>query len=83
MIRFASLGSGSAGNALLVESGATCLMVDCGFGQRETLRRLARLERQPEELAGILVTHEHRLASRCQTRIELSAGELMPSQGKQ
>lgn len=31
----------------------------------------------------ILVTHEHRLASRCQTHIELSAGEMMPSQGKQ
>jgi phosphoribosyl 1,2-cyclic phosphodiesterase len=59
VIGFASLGSGSAGNALLVESGATCLLVDCGFGQRETLRRLARLERQPEALAGILVTHEH------------------------
>ena len=59
MIRFASLGSGSAGNALLVESEATCLMVDCGFGQRETLRRLARLGRRAEDLAGILVTHEH------------------------
>lgn len=59
MIRFASLGSGSAGNALLVESDATCLMVDCGFGQRETLRRLARLGRCPEDLTGILVTHEH------------------------
>jgi len=59
VIRFASLGSGSAGNALLVESGATCLMVDCGFGQRETIRRLARLERAPEQLTGILVTHEH------------------------
>ncbi len=59
MIRFASLGSGSAGNALLVESGATCLMVDCGFGQRETLRRLARLRRDPADLSGILITHEH------------------------
>lgn len=59
MIRFASLGSGSAGNALLVESDATCLMIDCGFGQRETLRRLARLGRQPEDVSGILVTHEH------------------------
>lgn len=59
MIRFASLGSGSAGNALLVESGATCLMVDCGFGQRETIRRLARLGRLPEQINGILVTHEH------------------------
>lgn len=59
MICFASLGSGSAGNALLVESGATRLMVDCGFGQRETARRLARLTRMPEDLDGILVTHEH------------------------
>jgi len=59
VIRYASLGSGSAGNALLVETGATCLMVDCGFGQRETLRRLARLNRDPAQLAGILVTHEH------------------------
>lgn len=59
MIRFASLGSGSAGNALLVESGATCLMIDCGFGLRETVNRLQRAGRQPADLTGILVTHEH------------------------
>lgn len=59
MIRFASLGSGSAGNALLVEHGATCLMLDCGFGLRETVARLLRLGRAPSDLAGILVTHEH------------------------
>lgn len=59
MIRFASLGSGSAGNALLVECGATCLMLDCGFGLRETLARLQSLERIPPDLDGILVTHEH------------------------
>lgn len=59
MIRFASLGSGSAGNALLVESGETCLMLDCGFGLKETQTRLQRLERRMEDLAGIVVTHEH------------------------
>ncbi|AXS79242.1 MBL fold metallo-hydrolase [Dechloromonas sp. HYN0024] len=59
MIRFASLGSGSAGNALLVEHGASCLMLDCGFGLRETVARLQRLGRAPSDLAGILVTHEH------------------------
>jgi len=59
VIRFASLGSGSAGNALLVESGATCLMIDCGFGLRETVSRLQRAGRQPADLTGILVTHEH------------------------
>lgn len=59
MIRFASLGSGSAGNALLVECGATTLMLDCGFGLRETAARLQRLGRRPDDLAGIVVTHEH------------------------
>ncbi len=58
-MRFASLGSGSRGNALLVEEGATCLLVDCGFSARETGRRLARLGKRPEELTAILITHEH------------------------
>lgn len=58
-MRFASLGSGSAGNALVAEAGTTRLMVDCGFGLRETEQRLARLELTPQDLDGILVTHEH------------------------
>ena len=42
-------------------SGAThtTVMLDCGFGIRETERRLARLGVAPEDLSGILVTHEH------------------------
>ncbi|MBA3904586.1 MAG: MBL fold metallo-hydrolase, partial [Rhodocyclaceae bacterium] len=35
-MRFASLGSGSRGNALVVESEGTRLLLDCGFGPRET-----------------------------------------------
>jgi phosphoribosyl 1,2-cyclic phosphodiesterase len=58
-MRFASLGSGSAGNALVVESGATRLLLDCGFGLRETEMRLSRLHLQAGQLAGIVVTHEH------------------------
>lgn len=58
-MRFASLGSGSRGNALLVEAGATRLLLDCGFGPRETLSRLSRLGLSPADLSGILVTHEH------------------------
>ena len=58
-MRFASLGSGSRGNATLIESGSTLVMVDCGFSCRETERRLARLGRGAEQLAAILVTHEH------------------------
>ena len=56
---FASLGSGSKGNATLVRAGDTLLMVDCGFSLRETSRRLERLEVHPGQLDAILVTHEH------------------------
>lgn len=59
MIRFASLGSGSKGNATLVAAGDTLLMIDCGFSLRETLRRLARRGVTPDQLDAILVTHEH------------------------
>jgi phosphoribosyl 1,2-cyclic phosphodiesterase len=58
-MRFASLGSGSRGNATLIESGSTLVMVDCGFSRRETERRMARLGCSATQLAAILVTHEH------------------------
>jgi phosphoribosyl 1,2-cyclic phosphodiesterase len=58
-MRFASLGSGSQGNALVVEVARTCLMLDCGFSLRETVSRLARVGLEPSDLRGIIVTHEH------------------------
>lgn len=58
-MRFASLGSGSRGNALLVESGSTLVLLDCGFGIAETERRLARLGVAADSISAILVTHEH------------------------
>src|SRR6266496_5961770 len=58
-MRFASLGSGSEGNALVVEVARTCLMLDCGFSLRETVSRLARVGLEPSDLSGIVVTHEH------------------------
>lgn len=59
MIRFASLGSGSKGNALLVEAGRTRVLVDCGFGAREMASRLLRLGVEPDSIDAILITHEH------------------------
>ncbi len=59
MLQFASLGSGSRGNATLIKSGAALLMVDCGFTIKETEKRLRRLGHQPEDVSAILVTHEH------------------------
>ena len=84
-MRFASLGSGSEGNGLLVECGATRLLVDCGFKLAETVRRLARLGLDPSDLAAILVTHEHddhgggvaRLARRYHLPVYLTYGTLV------
>jgi phosphoribosyl 1,2-cyclic phosphodiesterase len=63
MLRFASLGSGSEGNGLLVEaaSGATAtrVLLDCGFSAKEAQRRLARLGCSAEQLDAIVITHEH------------------------
>ncbi|MDB5824115.1 MAG: fold metallo-hydrolase [Herminiimonas sp.] len=62
-MKFASLGSGSEGNALLIASSdssdPTTVMLDCGFGLRETERRLERLALAPSDITGIVVTHEH------------------------
>src|SRR5262245_54278716 len=58
-MRFTSLASGSSGNALVVECGATRVMMDCGFGIAETEERLARAGLTPADIAAIVATHEH------------------------
>jgi phosphoribosyl 1,2-cyclic phosphodiesterase len=62
-VRFASVGSGSEGNALLVEahSGTTTtrVLLDCGFSAKEVERRLMRVGADVETLDAILITHEH------------------------
>jgi phosphoribosyl 1,2-cyclic phosphodiesterase len=81
-MRFASLGSGSRGNATLVEQGDTLLMIDCGFSCAEVERRLARLDRRAEQVSAILVTHEHsdhiggvaRMARRYRIPVWMTAG---------
>ena len=58
-MRFASLGSGSEGNGLVVEVGDTRVLIDCGFAVRDTVARLARLGVAAETISAVLVTHEH------------------------
>ena len=58
-MRFASLGSGSRGNATLVASGRTTLLIDCGFSMREVCLRLESLDQEPAAISAVLVTHEH------------------------
>ena len=63
MLRFRSLGSGSRGNATLIEAGsgvhATRVLVDCGFGLKHLEARLARAGLAPSDIAAVFVTHEH------------------------
>jgi phosphoribosyl 1,2-cyclic phosphodiesterase len=59
VIRFTSLGSGSEGNALLIEAGSTRLMIDCGLPLRHVLARIEARGVDPKGLDAILVTHEH------------------------
>lgn len=58
-MRFALLGSGSAGNATLIEAGGTRVLVDCGFNLRDSVQRLQRLDVDPASIDALLVTHEH------------------------
>ncbi|WP_423757976.1 MBL fold metallo-hydrolase [Burkholderia sp. NLJ2] len=62
-MRFASLGSGSEGNALVVEASSgtttTRVLLDCGFSAKEVERRLGRLNLGIDDLDAILITHEH------------------------
>lgn len=63
-MRFKSLGSGSTGNALVIESASvqgavTRILVDCGFTQKELVMRLAAAGLQPADLSAVFITHEH------------------------
>ncbi|MFK5984036.1 MAG: MBL fold metallo-hydrolase [Pseudomonadota bacterium] len=58
-MRFASLGSGSSGNATVIQTSQTAVMLDCGFSCKETVNRLQRLNLDPTSIDAIIVTHEH------------------------
>ena len=58
-LSFAVLGSGSAGNALLVSGGGAHVLVDAGLSGRETARRLSDHGVAPEQVRAIVVSHEH------------------------
>lgn len=58
-VRVTILGSGSSGNAILVESGSTRLLVDAGFSGVDLERRLAAVEVPPESIDALFITHDH------------------------
>jgi glyoxylase-like metal-dependent hydrolase (beta-lactamase superfamily II) len=53
------LGSGSKGNALLVECGETRVLIDAGFSARRLGERLQQIGVAPQSIQALLLTHEH------------------------
>lgn len=85
MLRFKSLGSGSTGNATVIEASGlrpVRLLVDCGLGIRILAQRLAQAGLSFDELDAIFITHEHgdhvgcglKLATRQGIPIHMSEG---------
>jgi phosphoribosyl 1,2-cyclic phosphodiesterase len=78
------LGSGSGGNAVVLESGRRRILVDAGFSSRELTRRLALVGILPDSLSALVLTHEHvdhcrgaaRFARRFKLPIFATAGTL-------
>ena len=91
MLRFKNLGSGSAGNATVVEarcgSQVSRLLIDCGLSVKELARRLALADLQLEDLDAVFITHEHadhightqQLAKRCSLPVWMSKGTALAS----
>lgn len=59
MISITMLGSGSRGNAILVDGSAGSLLVDAGFGVRTLAKRFEAAQRTPADVGALLLTHEH------------------------
>src|SRR4029079_14666857 len=51
--------SGSSGNAVLIESGESRVLVDAGFGTRTLATRLRAVGVAPGSIEACVVTHEH------------------------
>jgi phosphoribosyl 1,2-cyclic phosphodiesterase len=77
MLRFCSLGSGSAGNATLLEvtSGTTTtrLLMDCGLPYKQMDERLARRGLALTDIDAVFVTHEHSDHVGCARQLALQA----------
>lgn len=53
------LGSGSRGNAVLIQSGKTRILIDAGFGPRTIAKRLLSVGVNPSSIEAVVLTHEH------------------------
>ena len=58
-MRIVTFASGSSGNCSLVSEGKANILIDAGISMRRTVAALAQLGLAPQDLCGVLITHEH------------------------
>ena len=58
-LRFCSISSGSKGNCYVVMADETTLLIDAGISGKKIFEGLKELNLTPEDVTGVLVTHEH------------------------
>ncbi len=58
-MKFTVLGSGSTGNAVLISTETTNVLIDAGLSAREILRRLEIVGVSCDDLDAVVITHEH------------------------
>lgn len=89
-MRFAVLGSGSKGNSVYIEEGATAILIDNGFTGKEIISRLAKIGRTLSDISAIFLTHEHNdhiagagvLSRRCSLPVYANEGTFMHGDAK-
>jgi len=58
-LRIGILGSGSGGNAIVIESGGKRILLDAGFSCKELAKRMALIGVDPKSISALILTHEH------------------------
>ncbi|MCA9878377.1 MAG: MBL fold metallo-hydrolase [Thermomicrobiales bacterium] len=80
-ITVTSLGSGSSGNALLVETASTTVLVDCGIGVRKLTHALAATGKRLQDVDAVLLSHEHVDHSREAGRVQRVGATIIGTRG--
>lgn len=58
-MRVTVLGSGSQGNAILVQADGVRILVDAGFSGKDLARRMAAVDVEPDSITAMVITHDH------------------------
>jgi phosphoribosyl 1,2-cyclic phosphodiesterase len=76
-----SLGSGSSGNALLVQTPTATVLVDCGIGVRKLTNALAASGKRLQDVDAVLLSHEHVDHNREIGRLQRAGATIVSTQG--